>query len=110
MKLLFDENLSEGLIERLGDLFPDSTHVRRVGLQSALDTEVWKYAAANQLIIVSKDSDIHDLSLLYGEPPKVIWIRTGNCSTREVAMLLRSEFDLISRFALDSGSSLLVIK
>jgi predicted nuclease of predicted toxin-antitoxin system len=44
MKLLFDENLSHKLVRLLEDLFPDSVHVRDVGLKSADDPLVWEYA------------------------------------------------------------------
>jgi hypothetical protein len=44
MKLLFDENLSPKLARLLVDLFPDSVHVRDVGLKAADDSEVWKHA------------------------------------------------------------------
>jgi predicted nuclease of predicted toxin-antitoxin system len=44
MKLLFDENLSPQLVPLLNDLFPDSIHVRDVGLKAADDPVVWKYA------------------------------------------------------------------
>ncbi|MGH9853697.1 MAG: DUF5615 family PIN-like protein, partial [Blastocatellia bacterium] len=89
MKLLFDENLSPKLARRLADLFPDSTHVRDVGLKTADDPLVWAYAQDNDFMIVSKDSDMHDRSLIFGYPPKVIWVRLGNCSTRQVEDLLR---------------------
>lgn len=35
-------------------------------------------------MIVSKDMDMHDLSLIMGNPPKVIWLRIGNCSTKQL--------------------------
>ena len=41
MKLLFDENMSFKLCRRLEDIYPDSTHVRFVGLQNADDVEIW---------------------------------------------------------------------
>ena len=72
MKLLFDENLSPRLASRLADLFPDSTHVRDIGLKAAADPGVWDYARLNGFMIVSKDADMHDLSLIFGNPPKVI--------------------------------------
>ena len=78
MKLLFDENLSPRLAMRLLDLFPASTHVWEVGLWAANDPLVWEYARLNGFLIVSKDADMHDLSLLFGNPPKVIWLRLGN--------------------------------
>jgi predicted nuclease of predicted toxin-antitoxin system len=74
MKLLFDENLSYKLARLLADLFPDSIHVRDVGLKAAEDSEIWKYAQDNSFIICSKDSDLHQRSFLLGFPPKVIWV------------------------------------
>lgn len=95
MKLLFDENLSPRLASSLADLFPASTHVRDVGLRAADDPAVWEHARLNGFLIVSKDADMHDLSLLFGNPPKVIWLRMGNCSTAQVENLLRREFEVI---------------
>jgi predicted nuclease of predicted toxin-antitoxin system len=109
MKLLFDENLSPRLASRLADLFPASTHVREIGLQAANDPSVWDYARQNGFVIVSKDADMHDLSLLYGDPPKVIWLRLGNCSTAQVESLLRREFAAIQRFDEDNTVSLLAL-
>jgi len=57
VKLLFDQNLSPKLVDRFSDLFPDSRHVRDVGLSEASDREVWEFARASGLAIVSKDSD-----------------------------------------------------
>ena len=74
MKLLFDENLSHKLVRLLADLFPDSVHVRDVGLKAADDSEIWKFAQDNSLIICSKDSDLHQRSFLLGFPPKVVWV------------------------------------
>ena len=37
MKLLFDENLSPKLSNRLSDLFPNSLHVRDVGMKATTD-------------------------------------------------------------------------
>jgi Domain of unknown function (DUF5615) len=66
MKLLFDENLSHKLVRLLADLFPNSVHVRDVGLKAADDLVVWEYAKNNDLMIVSKDSDMHQRSFMFG--------------------------------------------
>ncbi len=107
MKLLFDENLSHRLVAKLADLFPDSTHVRNVGLKSMADPLVWDFAKLNGFMIVSKDVDMHDLSLFFGNPPKVIWLRLGNCTTWDVESLLRKDFDVIRIFHDDEYTSLL---
>ena len=95
MKLLFDQNLSPRLVQKLADLYPDSAHVTAVNLDSALDKDVWQYARQNQLIIVSKDADFNELSLVWGTPPKIIWIRRGNCSTKTIETLLRDHYEAI---------------
>ncbi|MGH7302757.1 MAG: DUF5615 family PIN-like protein [Candidatus Rokuibacteriota bacterium] len=89
MRLLLDQNVSPRLLTMIGDLYPGSTHVRNVRLQTADDDAVWQYAAEHRFAIVSKDADFHARSFLLGHPPKVIWIRRGNCSTDEVAAILR---------------------
>jgi predicted nuclease of predicted toxin-antitoxin system len=107
VKLLFDQNLSHKLARRLADLFPDSEHVREVGLKTAGDSLVWDYAKGNGLVIVSKDSDFHQRSFLYGYPPKVVWLRLGNCSTSDVERVLRNNFEAIRDFYEDESASFL---
>ena len=109
MKLLFDENLSPKLVQLLSDLFPDSVHVRDVGLNRADDAVVWEYAQKNSLTICSKDSDMHQRSFVLGYPPKVVWVRLGNCSTTEVEQLLRKHFKAIEAFVADNYASFLVL-
>ena len=107
MKLLFDQNLSHKFVRRLADIFPNSVHVRDVGLKAAGDALVWEYAKNNDLMIVSKDSDFHQRSFLYSFPPKVVWLRLGNCSTADVERVLRTNFDTIKAFYEDKDASFL---
>ena len=108
-ELLFDENLSPKLPNRLSDLFPNSLHVRDVDMKATIDPIVWDYAKDSDLMIVSKDADMHDLSLVFGNPPKVIWLRLGNCSTLQVENLLRREFKAIKLFYENKTLSLLAL-
>ena len=57
MKLLFDQNLSPWLPRLLADLYPDSVHIRELGMSESTDTQIWEYASVNGFTIVSKDSD-----------------------------------------------------
>ena len=91
MKLLFDQNLSPRLVDVLDELYPGSTHVQNVGLDRASDIEVWTFARRNGYTIVSKDSDFNERVLLQGAPPKVVWIRRGNCSTHQIEEILRHQ-------------------
>ncbi len=47
MRLLLDQNLSVRLIERLADVFPDSSHTALIGFEREADLEVWQYARDN---------------------------------------------------------------
>jgi predicted nuclease of predicted toxin-antitoxin system len=58
-------------------------------------------------MLVTKDEDFHRLSVLKGMPPKVVWIRVGNCTTRDVARLLRERWPLLREFASDPVAALL---
>ena len=109
MKLLFDENLSPRLVDLLSDIFPDSTHVRNVGLASASDGEVWIFAAENRFAIVSKDADFHQRSFLLENAPKVIWIQVGNCSTVQLERVLRIHEEDILSFEKDADGTFLAI-
>ncbi|MES2394161.1 MAG: DUF5615 family PIN-like protein [Acidobacteriota bacterium] len=98
MKLLLDENLSARLVDLLADLYPGSEQVLTAGLGGAGDGVVWEHARLRGLTIVSKDSDFFDRSVMVGAPPKVIWIRLGNCSSVAVERVLRSKFVALQRF------------
>ena len=110
MKLLLDENLSPRLVARLADAYPDSAHVQDCGLGSADDEQIWQYAGENDYLLVSKDIDFHDRSMLKGAPPKLIWIRTGNCSTASIEDLLRRSALLIQRFLVDREKALMILR
>ncbi|MGK7958166.1 MAG: DUF5615 family PIN-like protein [Crocosphaera sp.] len=109
MKLLFDHNLSPKLVQRLADLFPASTHVYAIGLDEAGDREVWSYAQSHDFIIVTKDSDYNELLTLRGFPPKVIWIRRGNCSTNDIEAILRTHAGNIETLTNDPNLGILTL-
>jgi len=109
MKLLFDQNLSPRLSARLGDIYPGSQHVKDFGLQEAEDPVVWTFAKDNGFTIVSKDSDFEQRGVLYGHPPKLVWVRLGNCSTAQIEDALRKYSAVIHTFYEDPLESVLVI-
>ncbi len=107
MKLLFDENLSFRLVAALADIYPESTHVREAGLLGADDLNVWNYAAKHGFLLVSKDTDFYERSLVFGAPPKIIWLRIGNCTVNDTIALLRSQYIVIRHFSEDSTATFL---
>ncbi len=109
MKLLLDENLSDRIIPQILDLFPDSSHVKSLGLLRTDDSISWSFAGQHGFIIVSKDSDFHQRSLVLGAPPKFIFLRVGNCPTDRITGILRSESVVIYAFTNDPSTSILVL-
>ena len=109
MKLLLDENLSDRIINKIIDLYPDSQHVKTLGLLNTDDSLIWEFAKFNDFVIVSKDSDFHQRSLLYGYPPKFIYLRIGNSPTLKIVEILRNNFSVIVEFFNSEIESVLVL-
>ena len=98
VRLLLDENLAERLVPVLAGACPGSRHVAAALGASARDEAIWEHARRQGFVIVTKDEDFQRLSVWRGAPPKVIWVRLGNCSTADVAALLHRSRDLVHRF------------
>lgn len=101
MKLLFDQNISYRIVDKVDHLYDDCKQVSQVGLKNTNDLEIWQFARKENYTIVTFDSDFYDISLLKGYPPKIIWLRVGNATTQEIANILISSFTLIETFISD---------
>lgn len=98
MKLLFDQNISYRIITKIIDKFPKSKHVSSFKLNDSEDIDIWEFARKENYVIVTFDSDYYDISLINGCPPKVIWLRTGNLSTNDLATLILANSEMIISF------------
>jgi predicted nuclease of predicted toxin-antitoxin system len=110
VKLLFDENLSPRLVELLAAEFPDSIHPERLNMRGAPDIAIWTYARDHGYTIVSKDNDFRQYALLYGPPPKVVWLSVGNAGTAAIASLLAGHTAALQTFDEAAEQSLLVVE
>lgn len=110
MKILIDANISWRLAKLLNDTFPDIIHIERTGLPvPAEDTLIWDWAKDNDYIIVTNDEDFLNLSIQKGFPPKVILLRMGNQSTKNIALILTKYKSDIEILASDLNSGILEI-
>lgn len=109
MKLLFDQNLSPRLVDLLLDMFAGSVHVQTVGLDRSTDEAVWSHARENGFVIVTKDSDFQERSQITGSPPCVVWIRRGNCSTTDIAAMLRTHAAQITALGREQNAEFLIL-
>ena len=76
---LFDENIPSRL-----------TFTPRLPLHSSAivggnpsDSDIWQYARANELVIVSKDADFSNRMMVSECPPWVVHLRFGNLKRRD---------------------------
>jgi predicted nuclease of predicted toxin-antitoxin system len=84
-------------------------HVYSIGLDTAPDPEIWQYARDNDLVIVTRDADFSDLNVIWGFPPKVVWIRRGNCTTGEIESLLRINYEAVRALVEDESTGILTL-
>jgi predicted nuclease of predicted toxin-antitoxin system len=73
------------------------THSTELG-KSPSDTELWSYARANGLVIISKDADFSDRIASVQPPPWVIHLRIGNVRRRDFHTFLEKHWATIFGF------------
>jgi len=87
MKYLVDNQLPAALARFLETNGFEASHVYDLGLNLALDREIWAYAKANGFTVISKDDDFFHLATLDESGPPLVWVRLGNC--RKTALLTK---------------------
>ncbi len=109
MKLLFDQNISFRLIKKIARLYPEAKQVREIGLENATDWEIFEFAINNGYAIVTFDSDFCDLNNLNNFPIKIIWLRTGNITTKNPELIFKEKHGLIQSFLNEENACLELI-
>ena len=109
MKLLLDENLSRRIIPMIQDAYPESSQIALLGMESANDKTVWAYAQQQGFILVTQDSDFNEMSVLYGHPPKIIWLKCGNQPKKRIVEILLSIQGDVTAFATNPTISCLEV-
>ena len=90
MKLLLDANVSWRLVAVLKEHFGECVHADDIPELEfpAKDSKIWQYAKDHGYAIITRDNDFNDLIAIKGFPPKIIWMRVGNCSRKFTSDLL----------------------
>lgn len=107
-KILIDNNLSIIMKEVLAAHFPDSQHVADLQMSDANDSQIWEFAKEQQFMIITKDKDFYHRISVFGPPPKVIWIKKGNCRNKEMLQLVRDHLSVIKSFAVTKEGLLII--
>ncbi|MCS6822017.1 MAG: DUF5615 family PIN-like protein [Microscillaceae bacterium] len=101
MKLLLEQNISYKVLKELNEHFPESAQAGRIGLGQAGDREVWNFAKVHGYTLVTYEATFHEISLLLGAPPKVIWLKCEDTSPKNVACILIKNKNIIENFIRD---------
>jgi len=105
MKLLLDENLSRRVVPFIQQDYPDSTQISLINMEHSNDKAIWVYAKTHGYVIVTKDADFLDMSLLYGQPPKIIWLKIGNQTKAVMIKALLENRTEIERVLITEGKA-----
>jgi predicted nuclease of predicted toxin-antitoxin system len=102
-RFLIDANLPRQLALWTGG---DCEFVHDIGATWS-DSDIWRYAAANSLTIVTKDADFSDRVLVTSAGPSVIHVRVGNLKFVELDTYLTGVWPDIRRAS--EGSRLVLV-
>ncbi|MCF7972060.1 MAG: DUF5615 family PIN-like protein [Methylococcaceae bacterium] len=100
MKLLLDENLSRRIVPFIQDTYPGSSQISLLGLEQENDKTIRQYAIDKGFVITTKDADFYEMDLLYGQPPKIIWLKIGNQSKASTIKALQDNAEAIKQVLL----------
>lgn len=110
MKILVDQNISFRLLQHISNTFSEVEHIKALGLTNASDYQIFISARQQGFTaVLTQDEDFYSLLLEHGPPPKIIWLRTGNCSTSFLAKVILRNAELIQTFLEDAGQDCLEI-
>ena len=89
MKIWIDAQLPPTLANWLTETFGlQASALRDLALRDAQDIEIFAAARAENVVIMTKDSDFIDLVCRLGSPPKILWLTCGNVTNRNLRQLL----------------------
>jgi len=108
VKFLVDVNLPPRLCDWLRQRGQEASHLSDFASLSTPDREVWRLATTRSEVIVSKDVDFYERSLLLGKPPQVLHIAVGNCSNDDLLGIL-DQFWTTTLSELSAGARLISI-
>jgi predicted nuclease of predicted toxin-antitoxin system len=109
VKFIVDNQLPAALARFLVTRGIDCQHVLDMGLENASDREIWRYACAEDCIVISKDEDFLYLASLPAAGARLIWVRTGNCRRIDLLAIVERVWPRIEN-ALKAGERVIELR
>jgi len=103
MKVLCDVHLPYRLVNRLRQRGVDATHVNRIlDGSGSKDADVAAFADANDMVLITKDSDFRDSHFLAGTPSRLIRVTLGNLTNDASLDLFDKHWEALAEVLSDS--------
>ncbi|MCF6351951.1 MAG: DUF5615 family PIN-like protein [Cyclobacteriaceae bacterium] len=98
MKFIVDAQLPKALSEFLKSKGHDSLHTLDMpNRNKTKDSEISTFANEGKRIVVSKDIDFLESFIIKSEPRKLIIVKTGNVSNRQLIEIFDNNLELLIR-------------
>ena len=107
-RFLIDNQLPAALAHWLRAQGHQAEHVLELNLGQSPDSLIWHRAAALGAVIVTKDEDFAQLTILRPDSVAVVWLRVGNCRTVVLLASFERLWPEIVR-QLDAGARLIEV-
>jgi len=96
MKFLLDAQLPKKLSLFLAYKGHDSLHTLDLPNKNrSKDSELNRLSMSEKRVVISKDMDFVESLLISDKPYKLLYINTGNCTNKQLEILLSSHLDYI---------------
>jgi predicted nuclease of predicted toxin-antitoxin system len=109
VKFLVDNQLPAALAKLLVSRGQEVIHVLEAALDTASDEEVWKHAAKNSMVLITKDEDFSRRASRPNASVQVVWVRLGNCRKTALFSAFHSVLPQLLA-ALEAGNKLVEIR
>jgi predicted nuclease of predicted toxin-antitoxin system len=109
VRFLIDNQLPVALARFLSCPGNESLHVIDIGLAQAPDSEIWRYAAEGEFVLVSKDDDFFRRAAQPGATVQLVWIRLGNCRNAALLAAIKGTWPRV-RSCLQAGERIVEVR
>ena len=109
LKFLIDTQLPHQLVKRLKELGVDARHTTYFPDGHLLDdARIIEIAIEQGRIIFTKDTDFQDNFLIKGAPPRILLLKLGNVSNKDLFEIIESIYEKIEQL-FEDGNGMVVI-
>ena len=109
MRFLVDAQLPPALARWFGEQGLSASPVRELGLRDSDDGSIMNHTISGDWTVVTKDEDFVARSLQHSSPPRIVWLRIGNCTNKVLIRWLGPLLPEILR-QLESGHKLVEVR